>query len=651
MLGHLKSLAANIRKTQSSTQPLALDLALLPAAAVASAIAAYLVIQRSTYRSLLDLGHNPLAGDETWALPLAALAANLGVILPALLLGVAFRLFRLKRWLTGYCSVLAVALYWLLFDLVLYQSIGRHLSTTLSFALLPQGRAAAGDLGLWAWNATLWLIASAVLSFGLVLGLRFVLLQVLRRARSAMLGVIAGAKWILLLGILVAGPLAQNAWTHLALRERLHGMFAIDPRIWSPIPSSDAASTETRLQKALSVSYRNFFPLIFAAKPIQVEPPETTPSPLPNVVLIVTESLRNDVFTPELMPRLFGWAQGGTIFEDHYATAPYSETAMFSLLYGRSPLVYHSTLDSRISPPLFAELRALGYECAFFTGHPKIWMRREEFLNEGTLDQYVHDDVGSWPDWDKKALDRAVNLANAPGRTKPIFALVLLMSTHFEYRYPPEYERHVPVANSIWPLTRISALGPEARTPHWNRYQNSVAFVDDLVADTVAKLDPAHNVVIFTGDHGESVGDDGRFGHGYSFSDKITRVPFVIVGGPFGKRQIPELSSHLDLLPTLLPALGGRAPKHTHGIDLLSPHAPRERLLLAHAAVERRQADALLLDHNLRLRMQLDLREPQITVQGLEDELGRLLPSQALSSGAEAELVAAFQDELDRIRQ
>jgi membrane-anchored protein YejM (alkaline phosphatase superfamily) len=294
-------------------------------------------------------------------------------------------------------------------------------------------------------------------------------------------------------------------------------MFAVDPRLWSPIASEDAPSTETRLQQGLNVSYRSLFPLIFAAKPLSAEPPKPLPSSRPNVVLIVTESLRHDVFTPERMPRLFDWAQGGTVFENHYATAPYSETAMFSLIYGRSPLVFHSTLDARVPPALFAELRALGYECAFFTGHPKIWMRREEFLNESTLDEYVHDDVGSWPDWDKKALDRAVQLANAPARTKPIFALVLLMSTHFEYRYPPEYERHVPVANSMWPLTRISALGPEARTPHWNRYQNSVAFVDDLVADAVANLDVSRNVVIFTGDHGESVGDDGRFGHGYAF--------------------------------------------------------------------------------------------------------------------------------------
>jgi arylsulfatase A-like enzyme len=111
------------------------------------------------------------------------------------------------------------------------------------------------------------------------------------------------------------------------------------------------------------------------------------------------------------------------------------------------------------------------------------------------------------------------------------------------------------------------------------------------------------------------------------------------------------MSSHLDLLPTLLPALGGHAPKHVHGIDLLSSHAPREHLLLAHAAVERHQADALLLGRNLRLRLQLDLRQPRVTVQGLEDELGRLLPSQSLTPAAEVDVIAAFEDELDRIRR
>lgn len=650
MLGYLKSLVANARKAPGEFERLAFDMALLPGVAMACAAIAYLLIQRSTYYALLNLERNQLTSDERWLLPLVAMGANLSLLLPAAAIGALLRRLRIKRWLAAFAVVLGGSTFWLLFDLVLYQSVGRHLATTLSFALLPQGREAAGDLGMWAWNASVWLFVSAALVVSLISSLRWLLRRALRRASNPMIWAIAGAHWLVACGIFMAGPVLQNTWRHQAIRERVHGMFVIDLRTWNPLAPAQGGASDSDLQRGLTLSYNGLFPLIFAAKPSQVEPSSAPAGSLPNILLIVTESLRYDVFTPEQMPRLTQWAKNGTIFDRHYATAPYSETAMFSLVYGRSPLVYHSTLDAKIPPGLLTELHALGYQTGFFTGHPRIWMRREEFLNEGTLDRYVHDDTGSWPDWDKKALDRAVSLANASDPSKPVFSLVLLMSTHFEYRYPEQYERHLPVADSVWPLTRISALGPAARIPHWNRYRNSVEFVDDLVADAVAKLDPARNVVIFTGDHGESIGDDGRYGHGYSFSEKITRVPFVMVGGPFAQRQLIELSSHVDLLPTLLPALSGRTPEHVHGINLLAPHAPRSQLLLAHAGVDRKMADALLLDRGLRLRLQLDLHSPRVIVQGLEDDLGRLLPSQSLTPTDETSLKAAFQAELDAIR-
>jgi hypothetical protein len=644
-------MATNARKAGGEFGSLALDVALLPSAALATAAISYWAVQRSTYRTLLNLEHNQLTPDEGWLLPLVAIGANLGLLLLAALIGAVLRLAHVRRWLLGFTLALGSVTFWLLFDLVLYRSIGRHLSTTLKFALLPQGRTAAGDLGIWVWSAALWLIITATLTGSVVYGLRWLLGRARGHVSNSVSWIIACSQWLLVAGVYLAGPTLQDSWRHQAIRERLHGMFVIDPRAWSPGAQAPGGSNETRLQHELTTRYRNLFPLLFAAKPSTVEPQPVPAASLPNVILVVAESLRFDVFTPELMPRLVNWANQGTVFEQHFADAPYSETALFSLVYGRSPLIYHTTLDAKVPPALFTELRSLGYECAFFTGHPRTWMRREEFLNEATLDRYAHDDTGSWPEWDKKALQAAVDLANAPQRSKPVVALVLLMSTHYEYRYPPEYERHLPVPDSIWPMSQIGALGPAAQIPHWNRYKNSVAFVDDVVADAIAKLDPARNVVIFTGDHGESLGEDGRYGHGYSFSEKITRVPFAIVGGPFGQRRLSEISTHVDLLPTLLPLLGGRTPQHAHGINLLSPHAAREQLFLAHATVDRHQADALLIDRGRRLRLQLDLDTPQLTVQGLEDELGRLLPSQTLDSATEQSLVDAFHQQLDRIRR
>src|SRR5690606_1574288 len=124
-----------------------------------------------------------------------------------------------------------------------------------------------------------------------------------------------------------------------------------------------------------------------------------------------------------------------------YAATNHSETGLFVLLYGQSALRYNSALDQKTPPSLCHLVRPLGYRCGYYTGHPQIWLRREEFLNAQTMDDFVHDDSGEWNDWDRRALKTASR--DLTDGTKRI-ALTFLMSSHFEYQYPPEYERFTP---------------------------------------------------------------------------------------------------------------------------------------------------------------------------------------------------------------
>jgi membrane-anchored protein YejM (alkaline phosphatase superfamily) len=368
------------------------------------------------------------------------------------------------------------------------------------------------------------------------------------------------------------------------------------------------------------------------------------------VILIVTESLRRDVFAEELMPRLTRWAQGGMVAAAHGPGTIFSQAAAFALLYGRSPAVYHQTLDAHVPPQFCVTLRASGYECDYFTGHPKVWLRREEFLNPQTMDHFVHDDRGTWPEWDKRALDNMVNTVATSA--KPVFAIVLLMSTHFEYQYPPEYEIDRPVAHSAWLVTDSTTLGPEAQIPHRNRYRNSVRFIDDAVADAIARLDPQRNLVIFTGDHGESLYDDGHYAHGYGFSEIVTKTPFAMVGPGVVPSRVERETEHVDVLPTVLHVLTGQHQtlEHVHGIDWLSGET-RDSFLETYSTDRGGIIRAQLRSDGLFLRMDMEVAAPRLTLLGFEDAYGNLLPTPTIAPHMVEHLASAFDEQLGLLRR
>lgn len=128
-------------------------------------------------------------------------------------------------------------------------------------------------------------------------------------------------------------------------------------------------------------------------------------------------------------------------------------------------------------------------------------------------------------------------------------------------------------------------------TPQEHGYLASVAEVDHHVGRTLDALDAQgladNTIVVFTSDHGEWLGDHGRFGKGYPGDDPVTRVP-LIVRWPDGLARpgtrFTELIESVDVLPTLLDALGIQPPLHLAGrsfVGLLqdAPYTPRAAAL------------------------------------------------------------------------
>lgn len=615
-------------------------------------LAVYLTVQCAGLEELLGISRITLQGEEWWLVPGSVLSTSFVVLSPGLGLAAVLSLLDKRRSSRrAFVALTSIALFVLMLDLDLLRSVGRHFIDVVRVALQPQGRVAGGDPGQWVRRIAEWGLLSVLGSIG-VTWLSEQLTCFIDRCLTPLLRHVFRWSSALFLLALVLGPhLMHQGWRNTGLYERLYGTLLLDLRV-STAAAEAAVQSDPILRELyprLRHEYKIAFPTLGAGKPASEAPVPLGTRP-PNVILIVTESLRHDVFGPELMPRLTHWAERGLVATQHDSGTIYSESASFTLLYGRSPAVFSQTLDAHVPPQFCESLRQSGYECAYFTGHPKVWMRREEFLNEHTMDHFVHDDRGTWPEWDQKALAGMLQMVNHS--ENPIFAIVLLMSSHFEYEYPPKYEIDTPVSKTTWHVTSVRSLGPEDEIPHRNRYRNCVRFIDDVVAGAIDQLDPAHNLVVFTGDHGESINDDGRYTHGYSFAEIITRTPFAMVGPGVEPGRLEQPTYHMDVLPSLLHVLAGQhvSIPHIQGRDWFTEPA-RTSALLAHTLFNGALVQTQLRTEGVRLRLDLETREPQITLLGFEDAFGHLIATPALSSVAEDRLVGSFEEQLALLRR
>jgi hypothetical protein len=617
------------------------------------AVLLFVCVQRPGLIVILTLGETMRPGPEPWLLPLVLISTSLILLAPGVLLAAVIALrgrHRASRLVFIASSSLVMML--AMVDLDLLRSIGRHVAEIARVALQPNGHVAGGGLGAWLLMLGQWFIL-AVLGTTLVTFACQPLVALITSALTPLLRRVIGAAGVVLTLMAIVAPLLLlQAWRNNAVVERLYASSLIDLRT-DPGALDDQGNLDPGL-KILYPRLRDAYKVAFSGVTTG-KPPDSAKLSLPvahrpNVVLIVAESLRHDVFGLELMPRLTRWSEGGIVATHHDAGTMHSQSGIFALLYGRSPALYHQTLDAKVPPQLCVTLRSSGYECAYFTGHPKEWLRREEFLNEQTMDRFSHDDRGTWPEWDQRALDGMVQLVN--NTDKPVLAIVLLMSSHFEYQYPPSYEIDRPVAGSIWRSTMVNTLGPEAEVPHRNRYRNCMRFLDDAVSDALERIDAERNLVVFTGDHGESIYDDGHYTHGYSFGEILTRVPFAMVGPGIEPRRVDTLTSHIDVLPSVLHALSGqtRQMAHIQGVDWFAGES-RIYQFAAHSPPSGQSIEAQLRWGGRRLRIDLGLDAPSVTLLGFENRAGQLEPTPVLTEREAMGLAAAFEDELSNLRR
>ena len=152
----------------------------------------------------------------------------------------------------------------------------------------------------------------------------------------------------------------------------------------------------------------------------------------------------------------------------------------------------------------------------------------------------------------------AAQAQQASGR--PWFAWVHVFDPHAPYKPPPPFD-----------------------TKYERAYDGEVAATDAALAPLVDDVRRARRptIVVVTGDHGEALGDHGEQTHGLFAYESTLRIPLIVAElGPSstlvasGGEVSHAAARHVDILPTILDAIGQPIPADLPGRTLL-PAAER----------------------------------------------------------------------------
>ncbi|MCT4635715.1 MAG: sulfatase-like hydrolase/transferase [Rickettsiales bacterium] len=95
---------------------------------------------------------------------------------------------------------------------------------------------------------------------------------------------------------------------------------------------------------------------------------------------------------------------------------------------------------------------------------------------------------------------------------------------HYEERYTDEFRKFTPTCFKKQFLTDMNHCSNEERI---NSYDNSILYTDYFIKKTIDHLRDKNAIVIYSSDHGESLGEGGRFLHGTHNADEQIAVNMI----------------------------------------------------------------------------------------------------------------------------
>jgi hypothetical protein len=294
-----------------------------------------------------------------------------------------------------------------------------------------------------------------------------------------------------------------------------------------------------------------------------------------DVVIVTIEGLNERLIDSTTMPFWTQLSARSMSLHSHYSTGNVTEYGVLGVLYGAPPDFYRGTLTvpwrrqlpidkqppQRGSPYIDA-FNQQGYHTRLISWELSSWANLGVYLrnfNEPAFE--TSNDWNTLP-----VLRREIS--------EPGAHLVYMHynGTHFPYDHDAKYNHFMPeVANNYsYASWRMRQEAPAIT----NRYRNCLQELDDWLKQLTTMVDMQNTILVLTGDHGEEFFEHSRLGHASTLSDpQIQTVALIYVPGQ-PPRRIDAVTSHVDLMPTLMDLLGWPQPVPPFGQSLANDVKP-----------------------------------------------------------------------------
>jgi len=282
-----------------------------------------------------------------------------------------------------------------------------------------------------------------------------------------------------------------------------------------------------------------------------------------NVLLITIDTLRADRLSCYgsqhlKTPHIDDLGKRGVLFSRAFANTSTTLPSHANILLGVTPNYHgvHENLNFIVREELLTlaeHLKNSGYATGAFVGAYPLDSRFG--LSQG-FDIYddnysrIHTENFSSLERSAEAVIKSA-LEWLEGRKSPWFLWIHCWDPHTPYE-PPEpfktqYKEHL--------------------------YEGEVAYVDLTLGKLLDHLKENSlfdsTLIIFTGDHGESLGQHGEKTHGFFAYNSSTWIPLIISHPETVSSRVGHYVSHIDIFPTVCDVLGIEKPSFLQGISLL----------------------------------------------------------------------------------
>ena len=297
-----------------------------------------------------------------------------------------------------------------------------------------------------------------------------------------------------------------------------------------------------------------------------------------NIIWLTSESWRADMLDEKIMPNSWNFAKNAARYTRNYSGGNGTRMGVFSMFTGIPGNYWFSFLETRRGAAIIDVLQHQQYQMSFYTSAKFSYPEFDKTVFAHVPTEQLHDQNKNSTGWenDRDNVTDLLSFIDKRDQGKPFFTFMFFESPHARYYFPPESVIATPYRDDLNYATLSKAALRDNIVPIKNRYINSVHHLDmqfGRIFDYLKANQLLDNtIVILNGDHGEEFMEHGFWGHNSTFVDQQVLTPLVIYTPEMKPLVSNQMTSHMDIVPTIMPLLGVKNPSSDYatGYNLLA---------------------------------------------------------------------------------